>query len=109
MLSRRCADSKCAVASPCEAIAAPKMRDATDVLVESANKSRNAPLDSAAGNALAPVESPHPARPQKTSTADAESRWLPRKPAHIKGSKMKKQIRSRLGSTSLSSPPIAGP
>ena len=34
-------------------------------------------------------ESPHAAKPQKTSTADAESRWLPRKPAHIKGSKMR--------------------
>jgi hypothetical protein len=53
------------------------------------------PIKSVFGNGLLPIAKPHTAIPQKMKTTVAAFRWLPRKPAHIKGSKMRNPSRLR--------------
>ena len=65
------------------------MSGATDVLTASSSSKTSESFASVEG-ALAPDDKPHAARPQKMSAAVAASRWVPRNPAHINGSKIRK-------------------
>ena len=83
------------------AIAAAKARGATDTLIESTSNDNRAPFRSAFGNGSLPTEKPHKAIATKRSAAVTALRRLPRKPAHINGSKIRKPRRLRYGSGTL--------
>src|SRR5262249_38835928 len=80
------------------AVAAAKASGATDTLIESTSNDNRAPFRSVFGNGSLPTEKPHTAIATKRSAAVLALRRLPRKPVHIKGSKIRKPRRLRYGS-----------